>query len=171
MNGNGLSTDSFNSSSTNLSTAGRYDSSKTTTNGDVAVLYGNLDVGNHTVSGDVYLGPSATLSGNANQVTGTVYHDFNSDFPSVVLPTGAATWPNLSPLSGILSGIIGGINYTYIFNTSGDYTVSSISGSIYVNTNAHVRLKIASGSIGAIKVAGTGSICRQFGSLRFRFQL
>jgi hypothetical protein len=38
INGNGVSADSFNSSNTNLSTNGRFDSTKTSTNGDVAVL-------------------------------------------------------------------------------------------------------------------------------------
>jgi hypothetical protein len=152
MSGNGVSTDSYDSGNTNLSTNGRYDSTKAGTNGDVAILYGNLNLGNHAVQGDVFLGPTATMNGNTSQVSGNVYHDFNSDFPQVVLPTGSATWPNLTPLSGI----IGGISYNYVFNTSGDYTVASINGSIYVNTNAHVRLKIAAGSISAIKVLGVG---------------
>jgi hypothetical protein len=86
MNGNGLSTDSFNSSLTNLSTNGRYDSAKTSTNGDVAVLYGTLDLGNHTVAGDAYLGPTVTLSGSPSQISGGIANDYNYDYPDVVAP-------------------------------------------------------------------------------------
>jgi hypothetical protein len=161
MNGNGLTANSFDSSNTNLSTGGRYDSTKTSTNGDVAVLYGTLDLGNHNVSGDVFLGPTATLNGASNQVSGKVYTDFNSDFPQVVLPSDAATWTTLAPpniLGGIINGVLslGAKTYDYVFNTSGDYILPA-GGSIYVNTNAHVRVKIASGGTDKVLVAGSGN--------------
>jgi len=130
MSGGGLETDSFDSSKTNLSNNGRYSSSpgKTTTNGDVAVLYGTLDIGGHTISGDAYLGPTATFSGNGT-VTGQTYHDFNSDFPDVVVPN-TSGWLNAPLLGypGIVS--IGGIptTFNYVFTNSGDYIISSMLG-------------------------------------------
>ncbi|HTL16477.1 MAG TPA: hypothetical protein VL793_04525, partial [Patescibacteria group bacterium] len=51
MNGNGLVADSFNSSNPSLSTAGQYDPTKTSTNGNVASEYGPVDFGNHNISG------------------------------------------------------------------------------------------------------------------------
>ncbi len=160
MNGNGLSADSFDSSSTNFSNNGLYTSSKATTNGDVAVLYGTLDLGNHSVAGDVYLGPTASLSGGANQVSGQVYTDYNYDFPDVAAPN-TSGW--LTPGSGVV-GLLGGLlaaldgnSYNYVFNTSGDYIVSSLSGSIYVATNAHVRLLVQGGSIDKVVIAGSGN--------------
>ncbi len=153
MSGSGMSANSFDSSNPSLSTNGRYDTSKTTTNGDVAVLYGNLDIGNHNISGDVLLGPTATFSGNANQVSGSIQHDFNSDFPQVVLPADSTSWISLLVPQ---PGVVGGTAYTYVFNTDGDYVIAAMTGSIYVNTNAHVRLLIQSGNIGGVLVAGSG---------------
>jgi len=156
MHGNGLSANSFDSSNTNLSTNGRFDSSKTSTNGDIAVLYGTLDPGNHSVAGDVYLGPTATFSGGANQVTGKVYNDFTADFPQVAVPN-TAGWLTVLPLAGNVS--IGGVltPFDYVFNTSGDYIVPALAGKVYVNANANVRLYIQGGSLGGALVAGSGA--------------
>src|SRR5437660_1290137 len=85
LNGNGPSANSFNSALTNLSTNGRYDYTKTSTNGDVAVLYGTVDLGNHDILGDLYLGPTATVNKGTNQVDGTIHTDYNYDYPDVVL--------------------------------------------------------------------------------------
>src|SRR6267378_2019060 len=115
LSGNGVSTDSFDSSSTNLSTNGRYDPSKTSTNGDIAVLYGTAKLGNHNINGDLYLGPTANVNGSRNQVSGNIYTDFNSDFPAVVLPPGSGSWTSLLlPLPGIVNGVL----YNYVFSTS-----------------------------------------------------
>lgn len=164
MNGNGLSADSFDSSSTNFSNNGLYTSSKATTNGDVAVLYGTLDLGNHSIAGDVFLGPTASLSGGANQVSGNVYTDYNYDFPDVAAPNTSGWLTPGAGVSGLLSGLLGGLlsaadgnSYNYVFNTSGDYIISSLSGSIYVATNAHVRLLVQSGSIDKVVIGGSGN--------------
>lgn len=153
FNGNGVTTDSFNSALTNLSTNGRYDPTKTSTNGDIASVSGIVNVGNGNVNGMVLLGPAASDAlKNNGTITGGTYTDFNFDFPDVVLPQ--TTW-----LGAIqLPQIIGGITYQYIFATSGDYTIDSLSGSIYVNSNVVVRLKLTSNaSPSAIEVAGTGA--------------
>jgi hypothetical protein len=160
MNGNGLSADSFNSSNTNQSNNGIYTSSKSSTNGDVAVLYGSLDLGNHSVSGDVYLGPTASLNSGTNQVSGKVYTDYNYDFPDVASPDTSGWLPPGAGIGGLLGGLISaldGNSYSYVFNTSGDYLIANLSGSIYVATNAHVRLLVQNGSIDKVVIAGSGT--------------
>src|SRR4051812_23203884 len=68
MNGNGVSADSFDSSNPALSTGGQYDASKTSTNGNVASVYGPVDFGNHSISGSLFLGPSASSTVAPGQV-------------------------------------------------------------------------------------------------------
>jgi hypothetical protein len=162
MNGNGLSTDSFNSSSTNLSTLGRYDSSKTSTNGDVAVLYGTLDLGNHVVHGDAYLGPTASLVGSLSQISGNVSTDYNYDYPSVSPPDTSGWFTLSTTMSGTAPD---GNSYDYIFTNSVDYIVPNVNGKIYVGTNAHVRLLAQAGTTSKVLVAGGGSTNSNHGTL------
>jgi hypothetical protein len=156
MNGNGLSTDSFNSANPDLSYMGRYTNvfGKTSTNGDVAVLYGSLNLGNHIVSGDAYLGPSASLVGTRSQITGSVYNDYNYDFPDVVSPDTTGWFTLSSSLSGTAPD---GNTYDYVFTNSANYVVPNLNGSIYVATNARVRLLAQSGQTTKVLVAGDGS--------------
>jgi hypothetical protein len=155
MNGNNIVTDSFDSADTNLSNNGIYSSARASTNGDVASIAGVINVGGGDIHGDVYLGPTASDSVNNNgSVSGTTYHDFNVDFPDVVLPT--ATW---FPVGlGLPSLPINGVIYNYTFMTSGDYQIAA-SGNIYVAPGARVRLKVVSGNFspGVIRVAGTNA--------------
>jgi len=155
LNGNGTSANSFNSALTNLSLNGRYTNTMTSTNGDVAVLYGTLDLGNHDILGDVYLGPAATLDKGTNQVFGTIYTDFNYDFPSVVPPDTTGWFTLFAPLTNTLAP--DGNYYTYVFTNNADYIVPNMSGSVYVATNAHVRLLIQSGGTQSVIVAGNGA--------------
>jgi len=156
MTGNGVSTDSFDSSNSGLSTNGHYDSSKTSTNGDVASLYGTVNLGGHGIEGNLYLGPTATLNGNGSSVSGKVYTDFNTDFPQVV-PPNTTGWINLL-LPPLLPTVVNGVAYTYAFFNSGDYVIPNMSGgSVYVGTNATVRLSIQAGSSGDVRIGGTGS--------------
>jgi len=161
LNGNGPSANSFNSTLTNLSSNGRYTSSKTSTNGDIAVLYGTVDLGNHDVYGDVFLGPTASLNSGTNQVFGTVHTDYSYDFPDVIPPVNMTIWPPappslLAPLG--LNFAPDGISYTYVFLSSGDYTIPASVGtaSVYVGTNAHVRLYLLNTVTDTVKVAGNG---------------
>jgi len=63
MSGNALATDSFDSSKTNLSSNGIYDSTKASTNGAIASIAGGVNLGGHTIDGNLYLGPNATFGG------------------------------------------------------------------------------------------------------------
>jgi hypothetical protein len=162
MNGNGLSTDSFNSVSPTLSNIGRYTNTMTSTNGDVAVLYGTLDLGNHTVVGDVFLGPTATLVGSASQVSGTIRTDFNYCYPSVVPPDTRSWFSLLATLPGTAPD---GNSYDYVFTNSVDLIVPNLNGKVYVGTNAHVRLLAQAGKTSQVKVAGVGSTNGDHGTL------
>jgi hypothetical protein len=155
-NGNGVAADSFNSADPNLNNNGQYDPSKVSTNGDVASVYGTVDLGNHTIEGDLFLGPTAKFNGSTGQVSGTVYSDFNIDFPDVVLPASASTWAIPGAANQNVK-INDGTTYAYAFFTSDDYVIST-SGSIYVGTNAHVRLNVTANNFSpnCLRVAGVG---------------
>lgn len=155
LNGNGTSANSFNSALTNLSLNGRYTNTRTSTNGDVAVLYGQLDLGNHDILGDVYLGANASLNRGTNQVSGSVNTDYNYDFPSVI-PPNTTGWFTLNNPAGTTLAPDGNY-YTYVFTNNADYIVPNLSGSIYVATNAHVRLLVQSGGSQSVLVAGNGA--------------
>ena len=82
--------------------------------------------------------------------------DFNVDFPDVALPQ--TTWlpATTSPMT------INGVSYQYVFGygapVSGDYSISSLSGSVYVGTNSSIRLLLSGNASPAnIRVAGPGS--------------
>jgi hypothetical protein len=153
LKGNNVATDSFNSADPNLSLNGQYSPTKASTNGDIGSITGILNVGNANVSGKVLLGPTATDSiGQNGFVLGGVHDDFNVEFEDVVLPR--TTWvPALALPVTIL-----GVTYQYYFGNSGDYSITGLSGNIYVAPNAHVRLKlIGDASPTVIEVAGTGS--------------
>lgn len=146
LNGNGLTADSFNSSNPALSTAGQYDSTKTSMNGNVASVYGPVDFGNHSINGNLYLGPSASSTVTSSQVAGSIYNDFNVSFPDVVLP--ATSWipASTSTVGGTLS-LVGGIltitggTTAYDFTTSGDYYINS-SADIQVEPGVTVRVRV-----------------------------
>jgi hypothetical protein len=136
MNGNGLASDSFNSSNPALSTNGQYDSSKTSTNGNVGSVYGPVGFGNHNIAGSLYLGPSASTTVSPGQVSGSIYTDFNVSFPDVVLP--ASAW-----LPAITTTI--GRTTLYDFTVSGDYYISGSSDN-QVEAGVTVRLRVDSTS-------------------------
>jgi hypothetical protein len=142
MNGNGLASDSFNSSNPALSTNGQYDPSKTSTNGSVASVYGPVDFGNHSIAGSLDLGASATSTVSSSQVSGSINNDFNVSFPDVVLPT--TSWiPEATTLVGgiTIAGITVGGTPTYDFTTSGDYYISG-SSDIQVEPGVTVRVRV-----------------------------
>ncbi len=86
FNGNNVASDSFNSYNPAQSTNGLYNG-YVGTNGDVASVMGAVNIGNHTVNGDLFLGPTATYSSGSNQITGTIYYNANLSFPDAALPT------------------------------------------------------------------------------------
>jgi hypothetical protein len=128
--GNGVATDSYNSHMTNLSTGGQYDSSKTSTNGDVASVGGLVNLGNHTIDGNLYLGANAGYGGSGT-VSGNVVSNYNVQFPDVTLPPGSASWPTATAPT----------NNTYDFTTSGNYVVN-VNDSIIVEAGVTVNLNV-----------------------------
>lgn len=88
MNGNSVASDSWNSHTNTLSSNGLYVPYLVSSNGDVASVQGVVNIGNHTIDGNLYLGATATYTSGTNQVTGKIYYDYNIQFPDVTLPTG-----------------------------------------------------------------------------------
>jgi hypothetical protein len=154
MNGGGISTDSFDSSKPWLSNNGHYDPSLTSTNGDVFSINGPVDLGQHSINGDLYIGPTVKYASSTDQVTGEIHNDLNISFPPVVPPNNFSNWP--APLLA-LPQTINGVTYKYVLST-GNYTISD-SGSIYIPQNANVNLRITAANFNpaALTVAGTGA--------------
>ena len=153
MNGNGAAVDSYDSSNPLLSTLGVFDPNKLSTNGNVVSMGGVVNIGNHIIKGNLYLGPTATYSGSTANVTGTIYHDANIDFPDVTLPD--VTWQT-APLSlGIHS-----------FTNSGYYTVSDqypvvVQPGVTVTLNVMTAIEYSPSSvqiIGGITNSGVANI-------------
>lgn len=146
FNGNGVQTDSYDSTDPAYSTDGRYDPSKRKDNGDVAVNYsiinGSLDVGNANILGSVAVGPGGTISIGPNGVVGDMeWHkshqgiqpgrsrdDMNVSFPDVSVPfTGGYSEPTGTGRT-VTNEVI---TTTSVTNTT---AVHPGSGNIYTNT-------------------------------------
>lgn len=155
FNGKNVETDSFDSADPNYSNGGRYDPSKNKDNGDVVTDYtitNALNVGNAKIRGQAKTGPKGTMGilngsvgdkawvdgGNIGVQPGHFANDMNVVFPDVSMPN--TSWLPM----GSVNQTIDGITYDYVFNSSGDYTISTFTKGIYVNTNVAVRLKITS---------------------------
>jgi putative adhesin len=148
MNGNGMATDSWNSYSTNLSNNGVYVSTKTSTNGNVASVGGIVNIGNHTIDGNLYLGPTASYASGTNQVLDKIYYDYNVQFPDAVLPT--ASWP-AAPISGH------GANAVHDFTSSGTWLVSD-SLPITVEAGVTVTLQVTTTSFSPSSISILGGM-------------
>lgn len=141
LNGGGdLSIDSYNSHDPRFSSNGQYVASMAVaTNGDVAAVAGFVNVGNHHIGGNLYLGPDATYSSQPNGgVTGTIYYDWNMQFPDASLPaddSGQLITPTPAPSSGSKNNII------HNFTTSGYYSITD-DGGISVDPGVSVVLSI-----------------------------
>jgi hypothetical protein len=156
LNGIGPATDSYNSADTNLSTNGQYDQTKTSTNGHVASIFGPVFLGNHSINGNLYLGPTATNLPSGNLVMGTIQHDFNACFPDA-MPPDCASW---IPAPSANTNIDGTIYQYAFFAPTNDYTITnSAYTTIYVAPNARVRLMVTAPAfaLGLVRVAGLGS--------------
>jgi hypothetical protein len=123
MNGNSMATDSWNSMTTNLSNGGAYDQNKISTNGDVASVQGIVNIGQHTIDGNLYLGPTATYVSGTNQVDGTIDKNFNVNFPDASLPANAAS--ALSPTVNGLTNIISANGIYYVMNDNKSIVVAA----------------------------------------------
>jgi len=136
MNGNGMATDSWNSHSTNLSNNGFYTSSKTSTNGDVASEQGIVNIGNHTINGNLYLGPTASYTSGTNQILGDLDKNYNVNFPDVKVPAAVASAPTAS--------IVGsGSNKTNWISSTGNYTINN-NYPIVVQSNVTATINLKS---------------------------
>ena len=127
LNGNGFITDSFNSSDTNLSTGGYYNASKISTNGDMATVKGMVNIGTHTIDGNLFLGPAASYISSTNQVLGSIYTNRTLSFPNVVMPPALASSPTV-PIVGHSP------NFTNWITVNGYYTINN-AYPIVVGTN------------------------------------
>jgi len=130
MNGNSMATDSWNSRNTNFNTGGMYDPAKTSTNGDVASQAGIVNIGQHTIDGNLYLGPTATYTSSTNQILGDLDKNYNVNFPPAKLPANFA--------SAITPTVNGGTNY---LNSNGQiYYVNNDNHPIEVPAGVKVTL-------------------------------
>jgi hypothetical protein len=127
-NGNSFTTDSFNSSDTNLSSGGGfYDPSKISTNGDMATVNGIVNIGNHTIDGNLFVGPSVSYIGGTNAVLGSIYTNRTLNFPDAALP------PQL--FGAVVAPIVGHApNLTNYLTFDGYYAINN-SYPIVVATN------------------------------------
>jgi hypothetical protein len=145
MNGNSTATDSYNSTLTNLSTLGQYDPNKTSTNGNVASVGGLVDIGNQTILGNLYLGPTASYN-NSGTVSGTVVNNYNVQYPDVTLPNGASSWPTAATTSINSTNSKGKVSTVtvYDFTTTGNYILTSDAYPIYVEPGVTATLNVTS---------------------------
>jgi hypothetical protein len=122
-NGNSFTTDSFNSADTNLSNNGVYSAAKTSTNGDVAIVQGIVNIGNHTIDGNLFLGPAASYTSGTNHVLGSIYTNRTLNFPDVALP------PSLG--------------FTIFPAVSGGHYNITVNGNYFINGS--LPIKVAAG--------------------------
>ena len=139
MNGNTISTDSYDSSDTNYCTpAGLYDPAKNKDNGDVSTMSGlenALSTGNANIKGRLRTGPGGVASVGANGSVGSdawvdggnkgiqpgwFGDDLNISLPDVERPSDAGS------LGSPGSGTVGTNTYKYLLG-SGTYVMSSLS--------------------------------------------
>src|SRR5258706_559987 len=173
FNGFNISTDSFDSSNTNYSTAGLYDANKAEDHGDVVTLSSGLnaiDVGNGKIKGSVHTAPGGVPkigasgsvgdsawvnSGKSGFQAGHTNDDVNYTFPDAVLPP-AAYW--LAPVPG--SYKINGVTYKYVLNNTNPWKLDSLDGSVYINGQdvvLYVTDSIALGSKMEVRIAASSS--------------
>jgi hypothetical protein len=170
LNGNNVSTDSFDSEDPNYSDNGKYPAGaanrhKVKDKGDVATnsgLINSLDVGNADIKGHVATGPGGTVAigpngavGDKNWVEsgrkgiqpGYVTDDMNVDFKPVQEFNRSYTTPG------------GNSEYTYVLGTE-TYQLSSFSGKVLVEGKAvlHVTHSINFSGNDLIEIAPGGSL-------------
>jgi hypothetical protein len=159
--GNNISTDSFNSADPTASywadgaSYGIYDPSRNNDNGDVASNFDIIDsvnVGNANIMGSVNTGPGGSMAigpngsvgseewvdgGNVGIEDGYVSDDMNVLLTDVGLPS--TTWLSL-PSAGKKGAVIDGVAYKHVISSDGDYTASTLNGSVYVMSGVNARV-------------------------------
>jgi hypothetical protein len=155
MNGNGITTDSFDSFDPNHSVNGLYpygQISMVKSNGDVctlATIIDSISVGNANINGMAKTGPNGTVEvGPSGYVSGGVDDDFNVKFPDVTLPSG--TWIPVSTIPITIDGI----SYPNKIVSNGDYLLTGLSSSLYIASNVTCRIRIS----GNVNLTGNDEI-------------
>ena len=168
MNGNGIRTDSYNS------TNGPYNSKTARANGDVASVNGIVDVGNANIYGDLLTGPQGAASVDTLKANGLVgdmnwkgpgiqaghySNDLNTEYPDVNLAEATDNMTFLAPTGPMINKKINGVTYDYVFEpsvvgTSANIVVSGFTKPIYVGSNVTVTLYVT----GNVKISGNDSI-------------
>jgi len=151
MEGQYVITDSYNSADTNLSTNGRYDPAKTSTNGNVVSVSGMVNLGLQSINGSLFLGPTATFESGGGQVFGTIHDDYNVQFPDVVLP---ATDTNGNP---IVWQNAPGNSSSHTFTANGYYIVND-SGTLTVAPGCTVTLQVTIQSFSPASITINGGL-------------
>ena len=134
--------DAYDSSDTAHFTNGVYNSTYAFAGGDVALVAGNIGIGNSDIHGRLFTGPTATYTLGPNGLVGDmpalwplqsgiqspdwVFNDFNKEFVDVK-PEDTSTWlpPTLNPNSSNTYNLAG----NYIIN--GDLTLQN-NNELYV---------------------------------------
>jgi len=146
FNGFGRITDSFNSSDPNFSTDGQYDGTKASTNGNVASDYGVVNLGGHTIGGNLFLSPEAVYTSSNSQVLGTIYKNQNVRFPDVLLPA-AAQFAVVPPV----------VRSTNVISSSGYFLITN-SLSIDVNVSVQATLVVTTPNFSlSLRTHGVGT--------------
>jgi hypothetical protein len=160
LNGNGVSSDSYDSS------VGPYSASTAGTNGDVASADGLVSVGNADIHGSLILGPGATNTiGSNGSISGSIYHDFNMDFPDVQPPFTSGGVPPLS-------GVVNKTNYDYVLNglNGGLFQVGSLKGSVCVSSGNNVLYVTGDATFSTLIIAPGASVQIYVGGANTTFQ-
>ncbi len=175
ISGHNVTSDSFNSADTNYSTLGLYDPAKREAHGDIVTddtIVNALNMGNATIYGSIKTGPNGSIQCGPNGLVGDLNwtgpgietnhsaNDMNVLFPDVVEPAGSLLWTYPPLYTG---APINGQTYQYVFPTSGNYTIASITGGVFIGTNANVQIRVTS----AISISGgAGIVISPGGSLK-----
>lgn len=163
LNGNNISTDSFNSADPAASywapgaTYGIYDPRYRSDHGDVACnsnLEDSFNSGNADIRGHVSTGPGGAVhigangsvgsaswvdGGNSGIQEGYVSDDMNVRLDPVEEP--AYAWTTPIDYTGA-EKVIDGVPYRYVIEMSGNYSLPTLSGNMYVASNVTANLLI-----------------------------
>ena len=189
LKGNGIASDSFDSSDPNYSTGGLYDRLKRKAGGDIVtnntITNSVLNVGNANIAGHIKTGPKGSIAQGPNDSVGDLdwvnsntlgikpgwsANDLNVVFDNVVLPD-VTWWPAAGPSTGGSALAPNGKVYDHVFTSPfntytspGNYTIND-SGDIYVGTNVSVRLNITAGTFNPNNIYVAGVKANEVGKL------
>jgi hypothetical protein len=166
LNGNVVTTDSFNSADPSMSdfswagfaTYGLFDPNKRNDRGDIATnlkLIDSLNTGNAKIRGHASTGPGGTVaigpngavgsedwvsSGNSGIQPGYSSDDMNVRLTEVGLPV--TTWFAL-PTEAKGGTNINGVSYKHVILSDGDYQAATLQGSMYVGPGVNARVYLS----------------------------